>query len=68
MSSFQGLQKVQSYWNRVQQKRDWQLIIKTIGREIPAPDWTKSVKKIDNYMEEVCRQNNINHLDFFGRG
>lgn len=68
MSSFAGLQKVQSYWNRVQQKRDWQLILKTIGKEVQAPDWSKSVKKIDRYMEQVCKENGLNHLEYFGCG
>lgn len=68
MSSFGGLMKLQSYWNKVQQRRDWQLILKTIGKELPEPDWTKSVKKVDAYMENICKENNINHLDYFGRG
>lgn len=68
MSSFQGLIKSTDSVNRLQQKRDWELIIRTIGKEIPPPDWTKSVKKIDKYMEKICRENNLNHLNFFGRG
>jgi hypothetical protein len=68
MSRTLGLIKVQSYYNRIQQKRDWQLILRTINKELPPPDFTKSVKKIDFYMEQVCKENNLNHLEIFGRG
>jgi hypothetical protein len=68
MSSFGGLMKVQSYWNKIQQKRDWVLIVKTIGQELQEPDWSKSVKKVDKYMEDICKKYNLNHLEFFGRG
>jgi len=68
MSSFGGLQKVQSYYNRMQQKRDWQLILSKIRKEQPAPDWTKSVKKIDAYMEKVCNENGINFKEICGVG
>lgn len=59
MSSFGGLQKVTSYYNKMQQRRDWQLILKLTSKEIPEPDWTKSVKKVDEYMEKVCAENNL---------
>ena len=68
MSSFGGLIKATSYFNRIQQKRDWAIIIKAIGRDIPEPDWNKSVKNIDKYMEDVCKKNGLNHLDFFAKG
>lgn len=66
MSSFKGLIKSTSIANRAQQKRDWKLICITIGKELPSPDWSKSVKKIDKYMENVCIKHGLNHLDFFG--
>lgn len=66
--SVKGLIKLTSYFNRVQQKRDWQLILSKIGKELTPPDWSKSVKKIDAYMETVCKENNIEFNEIVGVG
>lgn len=59
MSKTRGLIKMQGWFNRNQQKADWKLLIKLTGKNIKEPDWNLSVKKIDKYMEEVCKENSI---------
>jgi len=54
MSKLGGLIKQTDYWNRVQQKREWKMILSEISGNEPDPDFTLSVKKIDKYMESVC--------------
>ena len=63
-----GLIKVTSYYNRIQQKKDWDLILYLTGKELKEPDWNLSVKKIDKYMEGVCKDHHINFKDVCGKG
>jgi hypothetical protein len=62
MSSFGGLIKQTDYWNRVQQRKDWQKInaaLTKLGKSAPAPDWSMSVKKVDKYFDNVCKENGL---------
>jgi hypothetical protein len=62
MSRFRGLIKETDYWNRVEQRRDWQKIktgLEKLGKSAPEPDWNLSVKKADKYFEKVCKENGL---------
>lgn len=66
--SVYGLIKLTSYFNRVQQKRDWKLIVRMAEKDLQPPDWNKSVKKIDAYMEAICKEHNIDFKEICGVG
>lgn len=68
MASYTGLIKTNHAVNRAQQRADWVLICQTVGKELPAPDWSASVKKVDAYMAQVCRDHNLDPMKYFGRG
>lgn len=69
MSRTQGLIKVQHIFNRSQQKADWRLLKMKTGKQLNEPDWVLSVKKIDKYMEQVCKENGIDfNKEICGRG
>lgn len=68
MSSFGGLIKAASCFNRIQQKKDWALLKNKFNCSEAEPDWTLSVKKIDKYMISVCQKHGIDYLSVFGHG
>lgn len=68
MSRIGGINKIMNRLNRDQQKRDWNLIIVKTNKQLPEPDWTKSVKKIDAYMEKICIDVGIDFMKIAGHG
>ena len=68
MASYTGLIKTNYAVNRNQQRQDWALICRTVGKELTPPNWEASVKKVDAYMEQVCREHGLDPMQFFGRG
>lgn len=69
MSRTKGLIKMQHIFNRSQQQADWRLLKLKIGKQFNEPDWDLSVKKIDKYMESVCKESGIDfNKEICGRG